>query len=211
MYGETRQNLWVNPTGTSEGVTATANADGSLKLSGTSTIYSRIELETHALKKGSTYTISLSASLPEGASVRVRLYRGIANNFVDDACLVSSAGDHTFTLPDDGSYDMEKFAVVVSSGVTVDATIRIMLNEGDAPAPWSPPGLASVESVEVVACGGNLLPPFPKSSMGTYNGVTFSESEDGFIKISGSNIYDTGVTLPDTGPEHHSCKRESMY
>lgn len=196
VFGETRQNLWVNPVGESNGIKAVENTDGSVTVSGTAINSGQLQSKAvHTLKPGAEYNASggnifIIYEINDNSSI-------IATHICNGATFITSL-DMKFCI----------FALYSDAGVTRTGTYRVMLNEGDATAPWSPPGLASVESVEVVACGGNLLPPFPKSSMGTYNGVTFSESEDGFIKISGSNTIDTGVTLPDTGPNTILVKGE---
>lgn len=153
IEGRTVKNLWVNPSGTNGGVTATANENGSITLSGTSSRYSINDVESYALRPGSTYTASIEGTLPSGGSFRVRLYD--SDGWVRDI-FSRGSGSATFTMPSDGSWTVVRFAVVVESGITVSGTYRVMLVEGSEAQPWCPPGLNSVEGLSLMTAGKNL-------------------------------------------------------
>ena len=198
VYGETRRNLWPELGAADGGISISTGDDGTLSVSGTLFAVSASAFASvYNIKPSTTYTVSSDidiSGLKNGLFVQ---FDGVTTWLLGS---VGNGKSKTFTTPESFSTVTIGIECWAEAGTVYSFSFKVMLNEGASPAPWSPPGLASVEEVEARACGGNLLPPFPKSSMGTYGGVTFSESEDGFIKISGSNLYDTGVTLPDTGP-----------
>ena len=68
-------------------------------------------------------------------------------------------GQVTFTAvkPSTGVPGSGTVAVVVTPGTTVNATVRVMLNEGPTAQPWCPPGLSSVSKLGVVSAGKNLI------------------------------------------------------
>lgn len=193
VYGNTTQNLWVNPSGTKNGVTATANTNGSVTLSGTaSAINSVITKEIYVLRVGSTYTLSIDKAVTGG--------RGVYVNFLnsDDARLniywvggsENSSLSVTFTVPSTAAYAI--FGIGFASGSNVSGTYRVMLNEGSEAKPWCPPGLNSVGdggSVDIVTAGKNLLvqqETLPLALPYAMNGITFSDNGDGGIRISGT-------------------------
>lgn len=146
VFGNTRQNLWVNPaTATSNGVTFTANADGSITLSGTSTAGTSFQAAIFALKPNTTYTLSGSGNLPDRTYFCVGVLGGAAYK----------NGFGTFTTGDDVSNLVCAF-VCVASGTTVSGTYRVMLNEGSEAEPWCPPGLNGVDELSIVTAGKNL-------------------------------------------------------
>lgn len=154
VFGETRQNLWVNPaTRTQNGISLTSNADGSLTLNGTASEASYFYVDVYCLKPGARYTLSLDRSV--NASISVQSYGDsgyIANSVFVAAGSTSASG----TV----SQDATKFRLMVqmNTGITVDnVTVRVMLNEGSSAQPWCPPGLSSVSELGVVTAGKNLL------------------------------------------------------
>ena len=148
VFGNTRQNLWVNPSGISNGVTSTSNDDGSFTMSGTATKGSSVSsAKIYSLKPGTKYTASID-NVTNGFSVRITESTGTMHYF--------SNGNATFTT-DEG---MEYCAFIL--GFDVDATptgtYRVMLNEGPTAEPWCPPGLNGVDELSVVTAGKNILP-----------------------------------------------------
>ena len=153
IKGATRQNLWVNPSGTSKGMTATANADGSMTISGTSTdnfcIYSTI----YSLKPGSTYTLFINSST-NAPNISIQPYSN--EGYISDICNVGSNGALTNTgvFPQNATY--ARLMIQGGAGSTLSGTYRIMLNEGSTAQPWCPPGLNSVDELSVVTAGERI-------------------------------------------------------
>lgn len=166
VFGNTRQNLWVNPSGASNGITVTANADGTITLNGTATLRASFYFRIYALRPGSRYCLSVS-SIPSGVSFFVRAYNepgtGIGDNFA------TTAGA-AFTVNSDAK-SCACF-VMVEEGITVSGTYRVMLNEGDAAEPWCPPGLNGVDELSIVTAGKNLLPTAGITDVGASNNAT---------------------------------------
>ena len=147
VYGETRQNLWANPVGESNGIKAVENTDGSVTVYGTAINSGQVQSKAvYTLKPGAEYNAS-------GGDIFV-IYEINGNSSIIATHVCNGA---TFIT----SLDMKRciFALYSDAGVTRTGTYRVMLNEGDTPAPWSPPGLASVEGVDVESAGINLVNP----------------------------------------------------
>lgn len=141
-YGKTQQNLWVNPTASTNGVTVTSNDDGSMTVSGTANANGQVLVVSYALKPGTTYTAS-------GTDL-FNIYE-LDIGFETIATHVTS---RTFTT----SADMVAcaFGFYFESGNTFSGTFRVMLNEGSEAQPWCPPGLTSVSELGVVSAGTNI-------------------------------------------------------
>lgn len=198
VYGNTRQNLWVNPSMTINGVTVTSNADGSVTLSGTATAVAYVTTKSYILRQGSKYTFSVSAAATgargfyidvyndEGSSVQV-IYVGGSKN---------SALSSTFTLNANAAYVL--FGIGVDSGQTVSGTYRVMLNEGSEAEPWCPPGLNGVDELSVVCAGKNLA---IVEKLGTdsdsYNRLISTSLPEGIYTISGILRSGTAINIRD--------------
>lgn len=160
VYGATRQNLWVNPSGTSYGITAESNDDGSVTVSGTSTGDSNYVRagNIYTMKPNTTYTIScLEGGMTGGFYFMINpIIDGVQQSSIAS---VNNRASYTFTTPE--TFDYMRFLFYVKTvGTTVSGTYRIMLNEGSTAEPWCPPGLNSVGddgSVKVVTAGKNLV------------------------------------------------------
>lgn len=162
VYGNTRQNLWVNPSGKNNGVTVTSNEDGSVTLSGTSTS-NDIWLgytPRYVLRPGSTYTLSVDKALPSGTNFRVEARDAdgdlIAGFAID---VTGSRKTDTKTLPSNTAYVHFLFISSAPVDTTVSGTYRVMLNEGSEAEPWCPPGLNGVDELSIVTAGKNLFTP----------------------------------------------------
>ena len=232
IYGKTVQNLWFNPSGTQNGVTVTANANGSITVAGTST--GNVSLNSgkkYTLKRSTVYILfvdkKLSDSLtdPSNGSFFIKQHR-------QDGSLISGTTRYIgygnalsvkFTTSKELSYVyMGVFSV---SGKTLSGTYRVMLREAteaeitaaastpqtlpvypDDSGPdasneelgimplnddvsiladsdfdnyWCPPGISSIDNLEILTAGANL---FTLSGLsGTFFGVTYSENGDGEI------------------------------
>lgn len=162
IKGNTRQNLWVNPTGTSKGITATGNANGSLTVGGTSTGGASINGNPrYILRPGTQYTLSVSPAPVPGLIFQVLEQN--ANGDKTYRNLLSYSTSLTFTTLSDTVLCLMR-AVVSSAGTTVSGTYRVMLNEGSEAEPWCPPGLNSMDELSIVTAGKNLFDgEFPTS------------------------------------------------
>ena len=190
VYGQTRQNLWVNPSGTNNGITVTSNADGSVMVSGTtSSTYGSWHVidEQFVLRPGSTYTLSVDKSFTTsgdigGFFVQVQYPDDVIYTTI--AYLKGQIKSITFMVPT----HVKRVAFglqITGEGTTVSGTYRIMLNEGSEVQPWCPPGLNSVEDVTVNVAGGNLLSANPDD---------WSTTSDTTISIDGDNITVSSTT-----------------
>lgn len=157
VYGETRQNLWPELGASSGGISISTGDDGTVSVSGTlSAISASAIVYVYNIKPSTTYTVSSDIDVKD-------LKNGLFVQF--DGCtmwLLGSAGNgksKTFTTPESFSTVTIGIECRAEAGTAYSYSFRVMLNEGDAPAPWSPPGLASVEEVEAKACGLNLFDP----------------------------------------------------
>lgn len=201
VYGSTLQNLWVNPSGTGNGMTVKANADGSLTVSGTATGTVIIQVTSYILRPGGTYTLSIDKNVSDvdfcGASVE--WYKDgvpVSNIIVGFDNILS----RTFTVPDDTDYCQMQFRV--ASGTTVSGTYRVMLNEGDAAEPWCPPGLNGVDELSIVTAGKNLavVEEFGADS-DSYNKLISTSLPEGRYTISGILRSGTAVNIRDGSAE----------
>lgn len=156
VYGNTRQNLWANPdTKTIRGITLTANADGSVTVSGTATATTNLHSgKMYSLRPGCSYYISADRA-PVGIQLGVSEY--LADGSFKTTKWLSGTGNAIAIDSDAASFTC---VIGVQSGTTVSGTYRVMLNEGSEPEPWCPPGLNSVDELSVVTTGKNLFRPF---------------------------------------------------
>ena len=154
MFGETRQNLWQNPIGTNNGVTATETDNGSLMLSGTASNFVSIVAEIFALKPSTAYTLWVDKALGTEATATLNVREKRADGSYIGQQYNASTDGVTFTT----SADMAlcECRLVVISGTVVSGTYHVMLNEGPTAEPWCPPGLSSVGELSVVSAGKNL-------------------------------------------------------
>ena len=164
VYGNTRQNLWVNPRGTSNGVTCTSNADGSMMISGASNdgVCSINAPNSYILKPNTTYTVSCDKKIDAigGKSCFTIIEYdsdGSQLTYHDFAYSDNLQPTKvTFTTKANAAY--YQFRLYASGNATVSGTYRVMLNEGSEPEPWCPPGLNGVDELSIVTAGKNLFP-----------------------------------------------------
>lgn len=187
VYGATRQNLWVNPNGTMNGVTVTANTNGNLTVSGTAHADSPVyTVAYYVLRPSSTYTVSCNKRVSSnGKAACFTIYCYASDNSIAGYFDFADAEGNkdlavTFTVPSTTAYI--KFGAYVSTGATVSGTYRVMLNEGTKAQPWCPPGLNGVDELSVVTAGKNLAKMRSASASGTNAAV----NEDGSITINGT-------------------------
>ena len=188
VYGNTRQNLWVNPaTRTSNGITLTKNAYGTVTVSGTATADTWIFFDRiYTVKPNVEYTLSVDKLVANsGADVVYGFY-------VEER---TSTGASIGTFLSVGKNDTEYTRTMHSNtasafcgfrayeGCTVSGTYRVMLNEGSTSEPWCPPGIHGVEELALTTTGKNLAAKF---SSATQNGVTMTVGEDGAFDARGN-------------------------
>lgn len=152
VLGQTRQNMWTNPSGTNNGVTVTSNGDGSMTLSGTATNTSTILVMTYALKLGTKYYLSVDKTIP-GVGSGYGFY--IDTDVQAAVCVGNSVASGVSYTPS-AEASIVTLGLYIASGTTVSGTYRVMLNEGSTAEPWCPPGLSSVSELGVACAGRNL-------------------------------------------------------
>lgn len=189
VFGNTRQNLWVNPRGTNSGVTVTANDDGSTTISGTAesdNIWIGY-VSRYILRPGGTYTLSVDGTLPAGVGLRVES-RDASNSIIAGYLfeVTATVKTATFTVPANASLFNFLFRFTGPASTVLSGTYCVMLNEGDAAEPWCPPGINGVDELSIVCAGKNLLAP-PSSDV-TMQGVTLSSNtESQTFSVHGTN------------------------
>lgn len=161
VFGNTRQNLWVNPSGTSNGVTVTANVDGSITVSGTATadavFYTGLR---YVLKRNAQYAFSAD-NIPSGMTCNID--ESSSSGYLKTNQINSSSTSKSFTTsPQLASALMY---IRISDGATVSGTYHVMLNEGSEADQWCPPGLNGVDELSVVCAGKNLYKPFTQGKV----------------------------------------------
>ena len=181
VYGNTRQNLWVNPNTSQNSISATSNADGSVKVSGTPTAQSNLHsANSYVLRPGSTYYLSCSPA-PSGFNIGISQY--VDGSFKSTKIMPDGGGAVTI----DSDVNSVTFVLYgFTAGTSYSCTYRIMLNEGSEPEPWCPPGLNSVDELSIVTAGKNLLARMGPSLPHMTAGITFSDNGDGGIRVSGT-------------------------
>lgn len=224
VHGNTVQNLWVNPSGTRGGVTVTSNEDGSMTISGTNSTSNDVYIHSDtitAIPYGKQLTVS-SSNYGESGKWRL-LLAGIGGGTVTE--------QETF-LAEENPANSGRVLVVITPGTTVNATVRVMLNEGSTAEPWCPPGLNSVGddgSVDIVTAGKNIVDVHDRtiSSPGyvAWNqalghfcqpgkyvaSFDFSGTEGQAAQISLRHIYNNGVrTTPSTLTKYVSNGRNEF-
>ena len=187
VFGSTRQNLWVNPSGTASGLTVTANANGSITLSGSAQEGAVVQSEpVYALRPSTRYTISLDRAVDTTKLIlgcQVYANGAFGQIIYDESTLTgTSVTEYEFVTP--GDFDYAVFTAYVISAHTASGTYRVMLNEGTEAQPWCPPGINGVEELSIVTAGKNL---WVNAATWTREGVTFTANADGSVSVSGES------------------------
>ena len=188
IYGNTVQNLWVNPSGTNNGITTTSNEDGTITLSGTSnSSTSTIQVRSYALKPSTQYTFSVDKEIPGGNTSFILVQYNKSGQTIGSNRVIGKDGlrSVTFTTQSDMSYIYMQ-VYCNRQDTTVSGTYRVMLNEGSEAQPWCPPGLNGVEELSIVTAGKNILQYLPSLKVATQSGITFTPQDDGGIKVQGT-------------------------
>lgn len=177
VYGQTRQNLWSNPAnGTVNGITVVGNSNGSVSLYGTATEDTWKYSSTFVLKPGATYTLSVDKLTNASNETFYVEFRNADDIGTMTVAIGATLYGHDFVVPNDTAYAI--IGIRCKSGQTLSGTYRVMFNEGSEAEPWCPPGLNSVESLEIVTAGKNLFPALEGQTTG---GINVSVDDSGII------------------------------
>lgn len=185
VYGNTRQNLWSQVSKIQNGITITANSNGSVTVSGTPTSSLLIDfVQSYVLKPGSTYVFDVDRPLStkdNAGGFYIQSKKADGSRTTIAYPNGTTVRPVVFTVPVDTVSCF--FGIQVVNGKTVSGTYRVMLNEGSEPEPWCPPGLNGVDELSVVCAGKNLLKTPPD---GNYAGVSVVKHDDGSITFDGT-------------------------
>lgn len=130
VYGRTRQNLWVNPSGTSNGVTVTSNDDGTFTASGTGTADNSIQAGTFFSAKPSTaYTVECDKAVEGGRGFFIRERRSDKSQIIVRWFGGTMNPSTKMTFTTDNEFVSFDTAIGYSNGVTISGTYRVMLRE----------------------------------------------------------------------------------
>ena len=180
---------YLETTRSSNGLTFTVNADGSISITGTATANTALYLvgENSAQRKpikAGTYTASATGDS------KIEFIIGIAGDKEYNASYYGSKV--TITVGSDTTYYAK---LRILSGVTVNSTVYPMLNAGSTALPYEPyfEGLRDSKVTEVKSIGTNLLPIADKTL--TIKGCTVSVN-NGNITITGTANANGGRLVP---------------
>ena len=211
VYGNTVQNLWVNPNGTAAGLTVTANANGSITVSGTSSggvIYSG---NMYALKPNTTYiSFANKNTSSEGANSNLGVYEYGQDSAMITAHTFASSASGTLShaiFTTDSNILYAKCTYWADANATVSGTYRVMIREATEEEVsqnkvlddhWCPPGLNSVGQLREDE--KNL---WVNPGTETKGGVTLTANSDGSVTVSGTSTasVDFRTAKIDLAPE----------
>lgn len=179
---------------TTEGITYTANDDGTVTANGTATgtayflmLGSTDYTSQIPIKKG-RYTIGMAPA--QGCRISV----GVRNNAYENRILYYST--HVNSITFDITTDTARFDMIlcVDSGYNVNNVIfEPLLVEGDTATEYEP--YIDPTSVTVTRCGKNLIPVSAKTSTG--NGITFTVNDDGSVTCNGTATKNAVINLTE--------------
>lgn len=157
VRGRTVKNLWpVMQTSTDNGATLTVNDDGSFTMSGTATAATEFRFNIHGIFPGRQYTLKASNRL-EGLNFMLISYAEDGAWLANSVILMGRNASMTATgttAEDAASFTCK---VIVTAGVELSGTYRLMLVEGsEAPDCFTPTGIHGVEPEALVVAGKNL-------------------------------------------------------
>ena len=187
------------------GLTATLNPDGSIKITGMPTVrHARALVDTNVSLSPGTYRVSGGSYGPGHVIAKVQIIRSTEEKWFADGSFEVQNGDKA------------SVAIVYDSSTlqAVDiSSFKPMLNVGTSPLPWEPysGGYASPSpdwaqpitsvgdggSVTVNSVGAQLMPITEENVKGT-NGLTATLNPDGSIKITGMPTVRHARALVDT-------------
>ena len=169
IKGRTVKNLWPEmETATKNGATLTDNGDGSFTMSGTATAATEFRFPVQGIIPGAQYTLKASSAL-EGINFML-VSQGADGSWIANSVIVMGYNE-SMVATGMTSADAQLFSckVIVTAGVELSGTYRLMLVEGtEAPDCFTPTGVHGVEAGELVVAGKNLyggaFPP-PSTTM----------------------------------------------
>ena len=204
---EKRKNL-LPPIGgqTKDGVTIAMQESGGVHISGTCTATSGtavfFDLELNLLLNG-TYTLSMGNETAVGSHLAIRL-RGADGETLGDSNAVATGinAKKTFSVENQTA---KWFTIRVGGGETYDVTVYPQLEAGSAATAFEAYRavlpISGRESVEIRACGKNLLPV--KATSETSFGITCTGNGDGSYTMSGTatdySVYELWQHAPLNG------------
>ena len=182
IKGDTKQNLWVNPIATRNGITISNADDGAITISGSATATTTVTTDKiYTMKAGVTYSIGADKLTPvNGFVFSVHQYSSEDRLLAGSDSITSSSKGRTITANAQMAY--VKFVVAIPSGASVSETYHIMLNVGEELEPWCAPGLNSVDEVNLMTAGKNLL----NEDAPTVDGVVGPQLPPGEYVLSGT-------------------------
>ena len=162
---------------TRDGVTFTANEDGSLTVTGTPTQNTSFNLvmqykKTCLLKKGRVYTITVSANLTEETGYIY--FQAWANGAAHMSKSIRKGSD-SFTLAQDGYLQL---GVVLLKGMAIDETIYCQLEQGPA-AEYTP--YVDPSTVTVTRCGKNLAAHTGETKTDKQHGISLTRTQNSAV------------------------------
>lgn len=171
VKGNTIQNLWVNPIATKNGITISNADDGAITISGSATATTTVTTDKiYTMKAGVTYSIGADKLTPvNGFVFSVHQYSSEDRLLAGSDSITYASKGRTITTNAQMAY--VKFVVTIPSGTSVSETYHIMLNVGEELESWYAPGLNSVDEVNIVTAGKNLVNTSGASTLGGNFGV----------------------------------------
>ena len=190
IYGKTVQNLWVNPNGANNGITATANADGSITVSGTPNVQGSSPTissnRIYTLKPDTTYIAFSDKAVADeyvsdhGACFYVTQFQA-DDTYITDS-IFALTGNLSVVFTTDSKLGYALCRITVRPNTTVSGTYRIMLRE------------ATPEEIAKAAGTPQTLPVYPDGS-----GPDASDEELGIMPL------DEVSTLADSDFDDYWC------
>ena len=182
IKGDTKQNLWVNPIATRNGITISNADDGAITISGSATATTTVTTDKiYTMRAGVTYSIGADKLTPvNGFVFSVHQYSSEDRLLAGSDSITSSSKGRTITTNAQMAY--VKFVVAIPSGASVSETYHIMLNVGKELESWCAPGLNSIDEVSLVTAGKNLL----NEDAPTVDGVVGPQLPPGEYVLSGT-------------------------
>lgn len=151
VRGRTVNNLWPEmETKTINGATLTDNGDGSFTMSGTATAVTEFRFPVHDVVPGAQYTLKASSRL-EGLNFML-VSQGADGSWIANSVIVMGHNE-SMVATGTTSADAQSFSckVIVTAGVELSGTYRLMLVEGtEAPDCFTPTGIHGVEADAIV-------------------------------------------------------------
>lgn len=184
---------------TRDGITYTINNDGSIKINGTATATSFIDLyrntSVNLLEKGNTYTYSIS---PENSNIRLTILERYNNTWNDNGF-----GTNKITFTISNNSEGQLIRLIVTNGSTINTTISPLIEEGSEATSYSPyfTPIHLYEGDQIIGTPYNWNIYKENGVINSYNGETITTdyiSTTGGLDIGAEVIYK--LTTPTTTP-----------